>query len=112
MGAALSQDEWHDPIDPKVIKAFTNPDRFSHKESSSRDCREIRNVTYGVVNAGRAKLNQISRRDDCVCDSIVVEPSGKLWQCGCRKRSFGTVFNPQIPEEYTDYDNACSRRAA
>ena len=29
--------------------------------------------------------------------------------CGCKKEQFGTVFKPEIPDDYYQRDNYCSR---
>jgi len=112
IGAALSQDEWHDSIDPEVIQAFNRPlHSYGRYGDDANDCREIRNVSGGITNQGRAKRNGIGDLDHCVCDCIVVEPDGRLWECGCRKVSFGTVFAPAIPDLYWEDHSKCSRKA-
>ena len=80
--ASLSQDEFHDPIDPEVVWAF---EQLPHDG--------IRDVTHGgsqdPLPAGRAKdllgWNEDEERDDshCPCESWVVEPDGTIHQCGC-----------------------------
>src|SRR6266702_604614 len=110
IGAALSQDRYHDSIEPEVVEAFTKSSGdWGH--GNSDDLREIWHIN-SLLNVGRAKLNQLATVEGCICDSIVVEPSGKLWQCGCRKKSFGTVFDPQIPQEHWDSDIRCSQDSA
>jgi MoaA/NifB/PqqE/SkfB family radical SAM enzyme len=107
-GVALSQDEWHDPIDPRVVQAFTR--RHFHERPTTReacDLREIRKVDL-IINEGRAAENEIGEDDDrCFCDDFMVEPDGKIWACGCRQVSFGTVWKPKIPQEYWDHDTRC-----
>lgn len=109
--AALSQDYWHERIDYEVVQAFTKPHREHSWGSTDNDCREIRNVSNEVISIGRAKKNQLGTRDHCVCDCLVVEPTGRLWECGCRKQNFGTVFAPAIPDSYWKKDTRCSRAA-
>jgi hypothetical protein len=110
IGAALSQDRYHDSIEPEVVEAFTK----NSSDWGRGDRNDLRQIHYinGLLNVGRAKSNQMPTIDGCLCDSIVVEPSGKLWQCGCRKKSFGTVFAPQIPQEHWDGDTRCSQGSA
>lgn len=111
IGVDLSQDPWHEPIDPKVITAFT--DRRSVEESAyfspKTDLRGIRNVSRnGPVSWGRAKRNQLGANDDCICDELFVSPDGRIWACGCKLEQFGTVFKPEIPDHYSREDQ-CTR---
>ena len=108
LGVSLSQDKYHDSIDPEVTNAFTRETRPG-QYSDEFDSRTI-NHSYLVINAGRAKDNDLGDREACFCDDIVVEPDGKLWACGCRQLAFGTVFNPEIPNDYYDWDTKCSVR--
>ena len=58
IGCALSQDEYHDPIDPRVIQAFTRDKRnygFNYNGGSENDYREIRDVTGKEIKAGRCE---------------------------------------------------------
>jgi organic radical activating enzyme len=101
ISAALSQDPWHDPIDDEVVEAFAKTER------NYNDYREIRDVSRSVANAGRAKKSGVGTSEHCPCETMMVDPDGKLWQCGCKKVSFGTVFDPKIPEDY-DWGGCCS----
>ncbi len=105
IGCALSQDCWHDPIDQKVIDAFTkNKQVIPSYESKHRDDREIRNVSEHVINAGRCDFGE----DGCTCEGdTFVLPSGKVKQCGCLKSPIvGSVFDDElypIGEEWICY---------
>ena len=106
--ASLSQDYFHDPIDPQVVAAFTR-DKFKYGSVDS-DNRAICTANLEkIIDVGRAKKNNIGQRKICFCDDIVIEPDGRLWACACRKQSFGTVFAPAIPENYWEKDDRCSR---
>jgi len=64
----LSQDPYHDPIDERVVRAFTEADA-------------IRNTSHNLVKAGRCDFG-IS--DECICDGDpFVRPNGNIYQCGC-----------------------------
>lgn len=83
---ALSQDAYHDPIDPKVVDAFTvdkNTDYYGygrlHYEYNNLDSRSIRNVTNHEINAGRCDFGE----DGCVCPELLVKPNGDVKLCGC-----------------------------
>jgi len=118
LGAALSQDEYHDRIDPEVIAAFTK-DKWANTiygyvprtDSDSRDNRSISSPN-SIINAGRAKKNGFGNLDECFCDDLLVEPDGRLWWCGCRKVALGTISEPQIPQSYWDEPGVCSRKRA
>lgn len=94
IGCALSQDEWHDPIDPIVIQAFMQDKRFYSDRTP--DAREIRR-TQLPYKAGRCKDGQ----KGCVCPDLFIAPDGTLKGCGCHNaKVFGTVFEPKIPEDF------------
>ena len=99
IGCALSQDIYHDPIDPKVIDAFTpkktRPDEWLPADRN-QDYREIRNVTGREIKAGRCKTGEI----ECICPEVYVRPNGDVHLCGCaRSPKIGDVFKGyEIPE--------------
>ena len=69
---ALSQDDFHDPIHPDVIKKFKANDL------------EIRHTPPElVINKGAAKDNGIGVTDRCACAETLVEPDGRVSVCGC-----------------------------
>jgi sulfatase maturation enzyme AslB (radical SAM superfamily) len=89
--AELSQDRYHERVNPRVVAAFT---------STAPGPLGIRTVTR-ILNVGRARRNQINTENEtCPCDELFVVPSGKLYACGHRRRQHGTVFDPEIPEQY------------
>lgn len=106
IGCALSQDEYHDLIDPKVIHAFKKEDnKYIHFGKDIHDMREIRNTGEHLVNSGRCDFGT---SDDCVCKDIIIEPDGTIKHCGCDDApTYGTVFNPQIPD---DFNYECHRK--
>lgn len=69
LGCALSQDEWHDPIDPEVIEIFQD--------------LEIRNVSEHIINKGAALENGVGTEDGCGCPDVQVKPDGSVHMCGC-----------------------------
>lgn len=101
IGAALSQDEWHDEINDDVVEAFTRSS--GDKRNSSLygsdyvDRREIRTVTK-LAYGGRCDWGD---KDCCPCPEITVEPNGDVYSCGCYKRiKLGDVFNGfDIPDD-------------
>jgi hypothetical protein len=100
---ALSIDDFHEPIDPKVVKAFEHDNGLDH--------REIRDVGRGRLSrSGRAKTMPNQDRynwySSCFCEEIFVKPNGDMYQCGCEHSTkIGTVFDPP-----NDFENICYER--
>ena len=89
ISVALSRDQYHDPIDPKVIKAFEGADK-RYPSKPDNDCRAIRSVTR-VVRQGRATWGI----PDCCCEGVMVLPDGVVRHCGCVKsKTYGNVLDP------------------
>ena len=107
VGADLSRDKYHSVIDPLVVTAFTREDNNSWARDHN-DLRGIRTVD-SILNLGRAKLNSIGIEDGCSCNDLFVTPDGKLWACAHQDLQFGTIFDPDIPEFYSDSDQ-CSQK--
>ena len=108
--AALSRSRWHQqqkvqPTD-RVIDAFSK----KYFGEGRGDGREIRVTDYrSLTNQGRARENELGGDNKCSCDALFVTPDGTLYECGCVLVKLGTVFNPEIPEEYWDREEPCSR---
>lgn len=95
----LSQDGYHDPIDNVVINAFKVDRRFRGYDSgSTTDLRGIRNVEERIISVGRAIKTNVGFEEGCACEDLTIAPDGTIYSCGCKTRSFGTVFEPQIPD--------------
>jgi len=107
----LSRDEYHEEIDPRVIEAFTKNRARSHPEYGNdynNDCREVwKGPFHSLVNAGRARrLRNVEKNKTCPCATLFIDPSGDIWECGCKKVLIGNVHTlTEIPEEYTNDDN-------
>ncbi len=97
IGAALSQDSYHDKIDDTVVAAFKKSD--SRETLDPRDLRELRDVTNEGDQKPFAKgrAAEISDREGCCCRELFVDPKGGIWACGCQEQSYGTVYHPQLP---------------
>ena len=102
VSVALSQDEWHEPIDPRVLNAFIVEDR------KDNDCREIRTVkAERLIKAGRCKEGS----DECICEDLVVEPTGRIRQCGCHDSPVLGHIRDGIKAEWLDNDgDSCWRK--
>jgi hypothetical protein len=108
IGCALSLDEWHDPIDKKVIEAFTKDKKaYNSYDNHTPDAREIRR-TVEPYKSGRCKDGKIG----CVCEDLVIEPDGKIRGCGCAEaKVLGDVFNFKLPEDYQFGECSCKKSA-
>jgi len=96
LGCALSLDVFHDPIDPKVVEAFTKDRKKSYAyEPQTPDARAIRDTSNHLIKAGRCEDGE----EGCVCEDIVIEPSGAVRGCGCIDAPvLGNVWEYELPE--------------
>lgn len=103
LSVALSQDCFHDPIDPWVVRTWA-----SKAQRHSYSHYEIRDVTRshsGVAAVGRAKKTGAGSSDHCVCSNIFIRPDGKIKLCGCaRSPIIGDVWEG-ITEKWEDVIN-------
>lgn len=98
----LSQDPWHDPIDPEVVRAFRSQERESgygrHRSSGNRI--GVRTVKT-IIPIGRARENaadwdmplQPKNWTQCACEDLFIDPRGDIWSCGCRHTKLGNVLD-------------------
>lgn len=112
IGCALSQDEYHDPIDPEVVEAFwegqrkNDARRYSYGNTEKYDGREIRTVTRDPSHLSPFRDPEDGgESDNCPCDTIIIKPDGKIRFCGCRNAPLiGNVFDgwkkPEGADEY------------
>ena len=107
LGVALSQDRFHDPIDPRVIQAFTV--QGIRKDD---DQREIRNVEKNLVKSGRCKTG----KKGCICEDLFCKPNGDVSICGCLNAPVFDNINEEnfaIPNDYefgTCYNDQKNRK--
>lgn len=92
--AELSQDPWHDPIDPKTVDFFERN-------------AWIRNVSKGIKAKGRALLNGLSDREGCCCEALFIAPNGDFYGCGCKTKKLGNILTDDIPAEYWENTGEC-----
>lgn len=87
LGATLSLDNWHEPIDEKVIQAFKKNmtksiereycnSLLSKKKKDQREVRTINKPFYG----GRWKDTEYVI---CCCKRVIVKPDGLMKLCAC-----------------------------
>ena len=107
ISCALSQDKYHDPIDTKVIKAFTPPPRAlygqpRHNEKRDHDFRSINGGGVYIERIGRAKSwgNRESKDGGC-CGGPLIHPKGIIYPCTCRIKPIGTIDDcPDLCHEH------------
>jgi MoaA/NifB/PqqE/SkfB family radical SAM enzyme len=77
LSAELSQDDYHEEIDERVVAEFDD---------------YIRNTSSHLTNSGRCDFGI---NDDCICEGDpFVRPNGDVYQCGCEDSpKVGDVFN-------------------
>lgn len=108
--AAVSHDEYHDPIDPRVYKAFEKPkyDYYDHSHNDDRDGRSVNGQHLYIIPAGRAKRWGNHPSMKCVCDALFIDPKGNVYPCGCKKTILGHVSHDiQIKYEY--FEGYCEK---
>jgi hypothetical protein len=104
IGIELSlNDGYHnsDLVSPQVKAAFL-------KERHNGYQAHIRSVKQ-IAKMGRGR-NIYGSKAFCVCDDLFLDPDGVLFACGCRKEKFGTIFSPEIPENYWRADDKCTMK--
>lgn len=104
ISAELSQDEFHDAIDERTVDAFKRYAGF----------RDVTNQGQNAVfDVGRARESAeaglLNVRDGCACSTLFVEPSGDFYACGCRTQKLGNILTDEIPADYWEHNDECSR---
>lgn len=92
ISCVLSQDKWHDPIKPEVVKAFTKNKEILSYNNQMNDLREIRTVT-NPIQSGRCTWGEA----ECPCEDLFIRPSGDIHWCGC-------INAPKLGNISTDYE--------
>jgi hypothetical protein len=100
LSVELSLDRYHEKIDPKVVKAFENNANSSFYGERGNDLRGIRSGANNVVYASGRGADLSESEEGCGCGSLLIDPEGRIWACGCKKVQFGTVDAPEIPADY------------
>ena len=75
---AVSQDQYHDPIDPVVF------------ETAKKLDIEIRNTSHNISKTGHASHGD---GNICSCETVQVKPDGSMYLCGCDEAPYlGNVY--------------------
>jgi len=89
IGCDLSRDQWHDPIDPRVVEAFTK----KITENGENDHREIRDVSSSNFLSPFRNPKKGGSTENCPCNDTIIMPDGKLKACGCHDAPIvGDIF--------------------
>ena len=106
IGCDLSQDMWHDPIDPEVYTAFTEgrkTTRFGHGSERDLDLRGIRDVSESEELGLWRDPEEGGDWAHCACDSHVIKPNGQIHLCGCHDAPvIGNVWDGIDCEKFMD----------
>lgn len=90
--AAVSHDDYHDPIDERVYRAFEKSKRdYSSQQGDDHDYRSVNSRSDNIIPVGRAKSWGDNSFKKCACDALFVTPKGKVYPCGCKKTCIGTL---------------------
>lgn len=88
----LSQDEYHDPIDPAIVRLYTETD-------------SIRTVTQ-ISNTGHAVENGVGTGDHCACPTLLVKPNGDVKTCCCDDAiTLCNVYDKNARDVLNDYSS-------
>ena len=79
----LSLDQWHEKISDVVLYEFM-------RGRAMYSNLMIAGVHF-MFNQGRALQNGLQAFDICHVPHLFIEPTGQIWECGCKVRSFGSV---------------------
>ena len=90
----LSLDKYHEPIDEDFVdqwKQLAVPNEYFRITDNSDN----------LAPFGRALKNRLwNTSGGCLYQALFITPDGDVFGCGCKKESFGTVFDPCIPPMY------------
>ena len=110
ISASVSHDEYHDPIDERVYRAFEKPKpQYGHVDhTKENDHRGVNGGGNYIIPVGRAKSWGNNPFIKCVCDSVFVFPNGKVYPCGCKKTCLGHVSG-NVALKYEHFDGYCEK---
>ena len=107
---ALSQDQYHDPIDPRIVELWRSRSVRERRKwympgttTERADSGFLINELHRVTNHGRARRTGVSTeyKESCLCQGVFVKPDGKVKACGCPGGPIiGDVFTPGFTQEY------------
>lgn len=97
----LSQDEFHDPIDPEIVWGFQLHQRrkeqsrygsYSGPNDSGAGIRTVRSIVSVGRAADVARGIVTNPKLECCCEDMLVDPHGNIFSCGCKTHLLGNIF--------------------
>lgn len=91
----LSQDDYHEPITPLVVRRFR--ELKGHYSGGSVGIRTVKTLGPWGRAADLARGLPVDwERDPCVCDDLTIGPDGTIWSCGCKTLAIGNVLDDKL----------------
>lgn len=107
LSVELSRDRYHEPIEDRVVQAFTRKQGNSYCERDNHDLRGVRSGSNASVLAVGRGAKIAGSDKGCCCPDMVIDPEGRIWACGCKSQQLGTLDKPEIPEEVWENRGEC-----
>ena len=106
---SLSRDQYHEPIDDRVIRAFTKTTPETSYRVRENDYRDLRDRRIEFIK-GTGRGRNLVGATECDACSILIAPTGSVYRCACKTRRLGSILDPRlsISSEVLD-EPGCSR---
>lgn len=113
LAATVSRDRFHDPVDPRVYRAFEKEKRNDgwgdYIPSNNHDYRFVNGDSLYLSPHGRAKklgepMNDVNK---CACDTLFVTPKGDIYPCGCKLTKLGNVLGDLSFLNFDHFEGNC-----
>lgn len=108
----LSQDDFHDPIDPRVVSRFqwNNKNRGDTRLHGTDAAIGVRTNNDNLLPFGRAADRarglHVNRSRECCCETLFIVPNGDIYSCGCKHTKLGTVYDADLYLSWYSWDYA------
>ena len=99
---ALSQDYYHEDINPMIANYWK---KRSRDRRSGYEIRDVTTSFTGITAQGRAKRNNLTDTNHCICPGIFINPQGGVKMCGCENSPIiGTIWSG-IEDKWQEFMN-------
>lgn len=97
----LSQDEYHDPINPEIVRGFQAHQQYRDRANRywnagytdrGAGIRTVKSIVPVGRAADAARGILTSSNLQCCCEDMLVDPHGNIFSCGCKTHLLGNVF--------------------
>ena len=99
ISVSLSQDNWHEPIDRRIIERYTRLRRITN------GFIDFRSVTK-IAPSGRGRHSQFNEMrmtgSQCACQTPLIDSEGMVWSCGCKTHLLGSIWDENVLDEYKE----------